>query len=175
VPTLVRDLLRDCDGFRIESPAGFVGWVEESWLGPSDEPTALAVRTLDGRRGLLLADRVLAVVRESEVVDVPSGVQLLELDVPRMEPIQIDGAHSSPIAASWRTTGEPLSVPPPPGMLRRAMLMLRPWRLAPPARSGAERPIWELVGVLYAVLAVLVAFLVGLSFLVAHLAAGPAY
>ena len=62
----VRERLKSCDGFRVESPNGPIGSVEESWLDPSDEPTAMAVRMADGRRGLLVADEVQAVVPESE-------------------------------------------------------------------------------------------------------------
>jgi heme/copper-type cytochrome/quinol oxidase subunit 2 len=55
------------------------------------------------------------------------------------------------------------------------MLELRPWRLAPPATSEAERPIWQTLGILYAMIAFLVILLIGISFLAAHLVTGRAY
>src|SRR6266567_263919 len=68
--TVVLDRLLGCDGFRVESPEGLLGWVEEAWLGPSREPTALAIRTIDGRRGLLVAGEIETVVLERELVAV---------------------------------------------------------------------------------------------------------
>lgn len=167
--------VRNCDGFRIESRMGLLGWVEETWLGPSDEPTALAVRTLDGRRGLLVVEDVEAVIPEGELVVVAPTGRLLELDVPRVELTPAEGALPWRISASWGTTGELIEPPAPPGLFQRALLTLRPWRLAPPPRTEAERPIWQLVGLLYTVIALLVALVIGLSFLVAQLVAGTAY
>src|SRR5207244_12555977 len=46
--------LHDTDGFRVESSEGTLGWVEEVWLDDADEPCALAVRTREGRRAVLL-------------------------------------------------------------------------------------------------------------------------
>jgi hypothetical protein len=175
VASVARKAVLGCDGFRIESSHGLLGWAEETWLEPSGAPSALAVRTVDGRRGLLLTDEIEAVVPESELVYVASAGRLLELDVPRVQPTGADGSFPSHIAASWQTTGELLEPPSPPGLLQRAMLELRPWRLAPPAASGAERPIWQTVGILYAAIAFLVILLIGISFLAAHLATGRAY
>jgi hypothetical protein len=172
--TVARQRLPECDGFRVESPSGLFGWVEETWLAPSGEPTALAVRMLDGRRGLLVLEDVETVLPESEIVIAAPAGRLLELDVPRVEPSSAE-AGPERLSASWGTTGELLEPPPPPGLLRRASLSLRPWRLAPPPRPEAERPLWQLVGLLYTVIALVVALLIGASFLVAQLVTGSAY
>lgn len=162
--TVVRHELLGCDGFRVESQRGLLGWVEEAWLGSSQEPAALAIRTLDGRRGLLLAEEVEVVHPDSELVLMLDGGRLLELDVPRMS----DGSANG-LAASWATTGRTLEPPPPPGLLQRALLTVRPWRLAPPPTHETERPIWQTVAVLYACLAVIVGLVTGLAFLAASL------
>jgi hypothetical protein len=164
VATVVRHELLGCDGFRVESQRGLLGWVEEAWLGASQEPAALAIRTLDGRRGLLLAEEVEVVHPDSELVLIIDGGRLLELDVPRMS----DGSANG-LAASWATTGRTLEPPAPPGLLQRALLTVRPWRLAPPPKHEAERPIWQTVVVLYACLAVIVGLVTGLAFLAASL------
>jgi hypothetical protein len=170
--TVVRDRLLGCDGFRLESPEGLLGWVEEAWLGPSRKPTALAIRTIDGRRGLLLAGQIETVVPESELVVMRRGGRLLVLDVPHVEIASADRGHL--VSASWQTTGEVLEPPLPPGPLRRALLAVRPWRLAPPPRPEAERPLWQLVAVLYTILALIVSLVIGLAFLVARLVTGSA-
>jgi hypothetical protein len=171
--TVPMESLLECDGFRIESPDGLLGWVEETWLGPGCEPTALAVRTVDGRRALLVARELDRVVPESGFLVVRRGARLLELDVPRVELEPADGAPV--VSASWRTTGETLEPPTPPGILGRTWLAFRPWRLAPPPRNEAERPLLELVAILYTVVAVLVMLVIALAFLIAWIAAGRAY
>jgi hypothetical protein len=167
--TVVRDELAACEGFRVESPLGLLGWVEETWLGAEGETVALAVRTIDGRDGLLLAEDVELIARERELVSMRGQSRLLELDVPRVEPPSNGG-----LSASWRTTGEVLEPPEPPGVLARALLAIRPWRLAPPARPEADRPVWQLVVLLYLTLTLIVGLLIGLDFLVARLLAGSA-
>ncbi len=152
--TVARQRLSGCDGFRIELSSGLVGWVEETWLGPSGEPTAMAVRMLDGRRGLLVADEVEAVDSEGELIVVrPRGV-LLELDAPRVDVIVADAELPSVVSASWRTTGA---------------------LLEPPPSSEAERPVWQSVALLYAGITLLASLEIGLAFLVAYLVAGSAY
>jgi hypothetical protein len=169
--TVLPDNLLICDGFRLESPEGMHGWVEETWLGPGREPAALAIRLIDGRRGLLLVEDVETVVAEHELVRVRRGGRLLELDAPRVR--ESDGGPTL-LSASWRTTGATLELPRPPGPLRYALLLLRPWRLAPPPRHG-ERPVWQLVGAIYMALALIVGFVIGLAFLIAWLLAGSPY
>jgi hypothetical protein len=173
VATAVRHDLLGCDGFRVESRRGLVGWVEEAWLGASNEPSALALRTLDGRRGLLLAEEVEFVARERELVHMAGDGRLLELDVPGFESASVDGRHI--VTASWHTTGLTLDPPQPPGPVQRALLSVRPWRLAAPPQPMSERPFWQIVVVLYACLAVIVGLVIGLSFLAARIFAGNPY
>lgn len=153
--------LRGCDGFRVETPEGLLGWVEEAWLGPAAEPAALAIRTLDGRRALLLAEDVEAVLEDEETVLLRGEPKLLELEAPR-----IDG--TSPVSASWSTTGAVLEPPRPPGVLRRLALARRPWRLAPPPGPWVERPLWQLMALLYAGIILLAALVMMLAFAVAQ-------
>jgi hypothetical protein len=161
--------LAGCEGFRVESPHGLLGWVEETWIGPGGEPAALAVRTIDGRDGLLLAEDVDLVVAESELLLIHSGTRLLELEPPRVE-----GLTGNGLAASWRTTGEVLEPPDPPGALNRALLSIRPWRLAPPRRADADPSFWQALVGLYVALAVIVGLMIGLCFLIARLVSGNA-
>jgi hypothetical protein len=169
----VRHDLLGCDGFRVESEHGLIGWVEETWLGPARDPDALAIRTVDGRRGLLLADEVESVVAERELVHMAGDGRLLELDVPRFETASADGRTI--LAASWHTTGVTLEPPRPPGPVQRALLSVRPWRLAAPPTPMAERPLWQIVAVLYICLALIVGIVIGLSFVAARLFAGSPY
>jgi hypothetical protein len=81
----VRHELAGCEGFRLESPQGLAGWVEETWLGAADEPVALVIRLIDGRDGLLLAQDVETVMREKELLTMRSGARLLELELPHVE------------------------------------------------------------------------------------------
>ena len=76
---------------------------------------------------------------------------------------------------SWRTTGELLELPDPPALVDRTLLGIRPWRLTPPLRPAAERPLWLTLVEVYAALTVIVGLLIGLDFLVAWLATGSAY
>jgi hypothetical protein len=158
--------LTGCEGFRVEALQGLLGWVEEPWLGADGEPAALAVRMIDGRDGLLLSEHVETVVRDSELVVMRGEARLLELDAPRLDPASQNG-----LAASWRTTGELLEPPDPPGAFDRALLTVRPWRLAPPPAPDAERPLWLQLTVLYTCLTLVVGLITALTFLAAHLAA----
>jgi hypothetical protein len=167
--TVVRHELAGCEGFRVESAQGLLGWVEETWLGSAGEPAALAVRTIDGRDGLLLAEDVDWVIAESELLHMHAGARLLELDFPRIEVPSNNG-----LAASWRTTGELLEPPDPPGALDRALLSIRPWRLAPPRRADADPSFWQALVGLYVALAVIVGVMIGLCFLIARLVSGNA-
>lgn len=168
--TVVRHELAGCEGFRLESPEGLVGWVEETWLGIADEPVALAIRLIDGRDGLLLAEDVDAVVRQNELLVMRAGARLLELELPHVQTASADG-----LSASWRTTGELLELPDPPGLVARTLLAVRPWRLSPPPRPAEERPLWLTLVEMYAALTVIVGLLIGLDFLVAWLTTGSAY
>jgi hypothetical protein len=169
--TVVRRELIGCEGFRLESPDGLLGWVEETWLGASEEPVALAIRTIDGRDGLLVVEDVESVAHERELVTMRAGARLLELDIPRVETASANG-----LAAYWRTTGELLEPPPePPGAFDRALLAIRPWRLAPPPQPGAERPLWQMIAILYTALALIVGLVIVFAFVAAWIASGRAY
>ncbi len=72
--------LHDTEGFDLESADGAIGRVEEIWLGPGEEPQALAIRMTDGSRALLLDEEVVAVDREHHWVVVGPHPELLELD-----------------------------------------------------------------------------------------------
>jgi hypothetical protein len=156
--TVPRERLSECDGFRVEAPRGLLGWVEETWLGPDAEPAALAVRTLDAQRGLLLADDVVSVLDDQETVVLQPGARLLELEAPRLD--------GTPLQASWSTTGATIEPPAPPGPLRRAVLARRPWRLAPPA-APRELPVWQIALLLYAAIVLLGTVVMAAAFLVA--------
>lgn len=155
-----REDLRTCDGFRIESADGPIGWVEEVWLDGSDEPQALAIRTIEGRRALLDVDDVESLDLEYGWIVVGAEPRLLELDAPR-----IDGGRT----ASWRTTGNVLPVPPAPGLVDRIL------RRSRRRTAREERPIWQVVGVLYGVLVLFIIAFITVSFLVAYLVTGRPY
>jgi len=161
----VKRELRGTDGYAVESAEGELGQVEEVWLGDADEPRALAVRTTEGRRALLAGDDVLAVDREHGWVVVPPRVSLLELAPPRLTH---DGDRP---VASWATTGAEIPAPVRPrGLLARAR------RAEAETGAGtAERPLWQLVAVLYVFLAVMVGLVTAVAFAVAELVGGAAY
>ena len=165
----VRHDLRGCEGFRLEAPQGIAGWVEETWLGAADEPVALVIRLIDGRDGLLQGEDVETVSREHERLTMSPGTRLLELELPHVETLSADG-----MSASWRTTGGTLELPERPDVVSRALLAVRPWRLAPPPRAWSQRPAWVTVLTLYVAIALIVALLIGLDFLVAKLVTGSA-
>jgi hypothetical protein len=156
--TVPRERLIECDGFRVEAPRGLLGWVEETWLGQDAEPAALAVRTLDGQRGLLLADDIVSVLDDQETVVLQPDARLLELGAPRLD--------GTPLQASWSTTGATIEPPASPGPLRRAVLARRPWRLAPPA-APRELPVWQIALLLYAGIVALATVVMVAAFLVA--------
>jgi hypothetical protein len=122
----------------------------------------------------LLVDEIEVVIAESEEIVVHTHGSLLEFEAPRVETIVGDGGRAAVVTGSWRTTGALLESPSPPGLLRQAMLMLRPWRLAPPPAQETERPLWHTVAFLYAGIAVLIALEIVLAFVVAYLVTGRA-
>ena len=161
--TLVRTTdLHETEGFDLESADGAIGRVEEVWLGPGEEPQALAVRMTDGSRALLLEENVVAVDREHHWVVVGPHPELLELDAPRLE------STGGRPAASWATTGavshpEPPSTPGVPQAVRRRV------------PNMDERPLWQVVAALYAAVALIVVFVVALVFVVSWIAVGHPY
>jgi hypothetical protein len=72
--------LGETEGYTVESADGSIGWVEEVWLGERRTPQALAMRTVDGTRALLLAEQVAAVDHEHSCVVVDADLRLRELD-----------------------------------------------------------------------------------------------
>jgi hypothetical protein len=167
--TVIRHVLAGCEGFRLESPHGIAGWVEETWLGAADEPVALVIRVIDGRDGLLVGEDVETVDREHERLTMRSGARLLELELPH-----VHSSSNGVMSASWRTTGAPLELPEQPDVVSRALLAVRPWRLASPPRAWSQRPAWVNVLVLYIAIALFVGLLIGLDFLIAKLVTGSA-
>ena len=157
--TVPRRRLSACDGFRVEEPRGLLGWVEETWLGLDAAPAALAVRTLDGQRGLLFVDQVASVAEDQQTVFLDAAPSLLELGAPRLD-------AGEPLHASWATTGATLEPPEPPGLLRSATLARRPWRLAPPAEPG-EKPLWQIALLLYGGIVVAAALFMLAAFAIA--------
>jgi hypothetical protein len=164
--------LSRCEGFRVESAQGVHGWVEETWLGAADEPAALAVRMVDGRDGLLLAEDVGTLDRDRRLLTMRAGARLLELDPPRIASESPDG-----ISASWSTTGELSEPPVSRGAFERVLIAMGRRRLVPPPRRPEpqrDRPTWLTLLLLFATIAVIVGVLIGLDFLVAWLATGSA-
>ena len=155
-----RHVLIDCDGFCVEAGRRPLGWVEETWLGPDDEPAALALHLVDGRRGLLLAADVAQVQPERERVVARDDAAVLELAAPHLVG---EGA------AAWATTGavvEPLAG----GSLRpEALLELRPWRL-----RAARTSEWRVFPLLLTGIFALIGLEIALVFLVAYLVTGRA-
>ena len=157
--------LVETDGFVVESSEGDIGLVEEVWVGEANEPRALAVRTSEGRHGLLMAEDVLAVDRENHWVVVSPETVLLELSAPRLQGQGDDGSPGP--TASWTTTGDTVPLVPP---LRRQWRF--PVRLS--RRARGLPPQWA-IAVLLTSIALLVALVLTLAFLVARILTGSAY
>lgn len=77
--------LGESEGYTVESADGSIGWVEEVWLGARRMPQALAMRTVDGTRALLLAEQVATVDHEHGWVVVDADLRLRELDPHRTQ------------------------------------------------------------------------------------------
>ncbi len=165
--------LSGTDGFRVESPDGDVGWVEEVWLGDDDEPRALAVQTVDGRHALLLREHVEAVDREQQWVVVRRGTELLELDTPRVR------TSNGGVVATWSTTGKVLPAPArPPWRWRLHLPHLESHphpRIAAVGRRVRRWPPWVALAVLICSITLLLAVMMTLAFLIAHAVTGWAY
>jgi hypothetical protein len=162
--------LRVSDGFRVESPRGRLGVVEEVWVGDGGEPEALAVRTVDGRHGLVLVDEVDAVLVEQEQVVVEEPT-LLELEPPHVDGSRRDGGIPR-LTASWTTTGEVLPLPEP-GRLRLPFTRTHLDAAAP--QVFVERPLWQMVAILYGSITLIAVVVCALAFLVPLLVVGHAY
>lgn len=165
--------IAECDGYSVVTPSGLAGWVEEAWVDPSETPAALALRLLNGRRGLLIAAEVQEVVHEHRLIRVHAGARFLELEPPHLG----EGENGEePLTASWRTTGRLVELPDPPGRLHEAVLSLH--RPVVPARRTevGERPVWEVLPLMCVGLALIACSIIGLDILIAYLVTGrPPY
>lgn len=156
--------LQTCDGFTVEAPAGCLGWVEETWLGADGHPAALAVRTCEGRRALLLADAVLAVDPDAQEVLVGDDADLRALEAPRL---------TSADTATWHATEEHLTAAATAAHAAPAAPALVAARAA---TSQRDRAVWHAIAIALACIAALVAFEIGLAFGIAYLVTGnPPY
>jgi hypothetical protein len=159
--------LGSCDGFTVESADGCLGWVEETWLDEAGHPAALALRTGDGRRALLLADAVQAVDPDAQEVFVARGTVLRGLEPPRLQTLDGDPA------ASWRAFGsvEAFATAPAHALPGAPALAA--------ARAGtttSARPLWQIVAFAFSCLVLLVGVEIALAFGVTYLVTGsPPY
>ena len=94
------------DGFGVVAPGGRIGWVEEMWVDDEGEMTAVAVRLLDGQRGLLVRHDIDEIESEEQTIGVRPEARFLELEPPHLG----TGADGS-LTASWTTSGNALAVP----------------------------------------------------------------
>jgi hypothetical protein len=160
--------LADTDGFLVQSPAGAIGRVEQVWLGERDKPRALAVQTIDGRHALLLGEEVVAVDREQRWVVVAAEPMLLELAPPPLTSASGAG-RGARLSAAWTATGTALPVRARgrwswPGGKPRTQ----------PATGEQDWPLLQALILLYASLALIVATVITLAFLIARLVTGAA-
>ena len=165
----VATAIGNCDGYSVGTPAGVVGWVEEMWLDDSDSATALAVRLLDGRRGLLIRDQIDEVAHERRAVTIAAGARILRLEQPHVH----DGPDGAPVA-SWAATGATLELPEPAGVVRGALAGLH--RPAVPRTTDGGISTFRTIGAMFASIAVIGLAVIGLDILIAYLATGhPPY
>jgi hypothetical protein len=159
-------LLGTCDGFTVEGADGCLGWVEETWLDADGRPGALAVRTPDGRRALLLAGDVRAVDPDAQEVFAVPDADLLALEPPRLA--SADGT----IAATWRATTEHV-VPARAGA--HAAPQAPALGAARAATARHERSLARTAILALAGLATVIALFIGLAFGIATLVTGHPY
>ena len=106
---------------------------------------------------------------EQIVVEEPT---LLELEAPRLDGDRGNGSRVH-LSASWATTGDVLPLPEPPTRLHLPFASTRLDAAAP--NVFGERPLWQMVAILYGSVALLVVLVIGVTFLVAALVGGHAY
>jgi hypothetical protein len=158
--------LQTCDGFTVEGPAGCLGWVEETWFDSDNHPAAVAIRTADGRRALLLAEAVQAVDPDAQEVVVGADAELLALEPPRLA--SADGT----IAATWQATDEHL-VATPAGA--HAVPEAPALAAARATTATHERALWQTILFSLTFLAGLIAAEILLAFGIAYLVTGHPY
>jgi hypothetical protein len=165
----VATAIGNCDGYSVATPAGVVGWVEEMWLDDSDSATALAVRLLDGRRGLLVRDEIDEVEHERRTVTIGTDPNILLLGSPHVH----DGPGGAPVA-SWEATGTPLDLPEPAGLIRGALAGLH--RPAVPRATDSGISTFRTILTMFVAIGVIGISVIGLDILIAYLATGhPPY
>ncbi len=148
------DALLGCDGFRVVTADARLGSVEELWLGDDGRPAGFAVRADGGQRGLVLATDVVTVDAERRWVVVDPDARVLELDPPRLVHAR---ERSDRLEAAWLTSGATLSVRRSPERARRR------------SRPRAEPPLVRSIVLLYTGLAVVVAVVMTLAFVIPYL------
>ena len=159
--------LASCDGFTVESADGCLGWVEETWLDEAGHPAALALRTSDGRRALLLADEVQAVDPDAQEVFVARGAALRGLEPPRLQTL---GGEPSALWGTFGSIEEPATAPAHAVPAAPALAAARTG-----TRPGA-RPLWHIVAFAFGCLALLIGVEIALAFGIAILVTGsPPY
>jgi hypothetical protein len=154
-----RTPIGNVDGFRVVTPGGRIGWVEEMWLDDEGETTAVAVRLPDARRGLLVRDDIDEILPEELTIAVRPDARLLELEPPHLD-VGVDGA----LTASWSTSGNALALPELP-----------PTTTVVQSPASSEPSFFKTVTVLYAGLFVIACTLTALCFLIPYLVAGRPY
>jgi len=165
----VATAIGNCDGYSVVTPAGVVGRVQEMWLDDRDNATALAVRLLDGRRGLLVRTEVGEVAHERRAVTIGAEARILRLEPPHVH----NGARGAPVA-SWASTGAPLELPEPAGLIRGALAGLH--RPTVPKTGDGGLSTMQTVATMFVAIAVIGLSMIGLDILVAYLATGhPPY
>jgi hypothetical protein len=165
----VATAIGNCDGYTVATPAGVVGWVEELWLDDSDAAAALAVRLLDGRRGLLVRNEIDEVAHERRTVTIDSRARILRLEPPHVH----DGPDGAQVA-SWAATGAQLELPEPAGLIRGALVGLH--RPSVPRTTDGGISTFKTIVTMFVTIALLGISVIGLDILVAYLATGhPPY
>jgi hypothetical protein len=159
-------LLGTYDGFTVEDADGCLGWVEETWLDTDGRPGALAVRTPDGRRALLLAADVQAVDPDAQEVFAVPDADLLALEPPRIA--SADGT----LAATWRATSAHM-IPVHAGAHAPPHAPALDAARAVTARH--ERSLARTALLALAALATVVALFIGLAYGIATLVTGHPY
>ena len=152
-----RTPIGNIDGFRVVTPGGRIGWVEEMWLDDEGETTAVAVRLPNARRGLLMREDIDEILPEELTIAVRDA-RLLEL-----EPPHLNAGADGTFTASWTTSGKALMVPE-----LAPMLVVR-------SPASSELSFFMTVTVLYAGLFVIACALTGLCFLIPYLVTGKPY
>jgi len=165
----VATAIGNCDGYSVATHAGLVGWVEEMWLDETGSTTALAVRLLDGRRGLLVGTEIDEVAHERRTVSVGTGARIL-----RLEPPHVQQGPGGSTVASWAATGAPLELPGPPGLFAGVLFGLR--RPAVPRSGEGGISTFRTIVTMLVAIGFIGLAVIGLDFLVAYLATGrPPY